>query len=200
MSVADAVKGIDAEAETDDKPVDPLERRHGGKAGHVFFGRPEPGFVTAQQDVGTPIDENNGIDAEVGNELPIGIPKRPDPGAGEGVDNGRPPAGVEPPSKCPFREVGIITGAAGANGGDTGEEPVVEIKPVEITEGKVGEVDIFALRAKTNGKGKPGIDVEAPTGTGNENTPSGAKPSKERRFEETVHKAIVRGSPKSFMD
>src|SRR5690349_15508977 len=184
MGVADAVKGIDAEAETDDKPVDAVERGNSGKAGHVLFGRPEPGFIAAQQDVGTPIDENNGVDTEVGHELPIGIPKRPDPGAGEGVDNGRPAAGVEPPGEGPFGEVGIITGAVGANGGDTGEEPVVEIEPVEVTEGEVGEVDVFALRAKGNGKGKPGVDIKAPAGTGNENTPSGAKPSKERRFEE----------------
>ncbi len=200
VGVADAVKGIDAEAETDNEPVDIIEGGNGGKAGHVLFGRTEPGFITAQQNVGTPIDEHDGIDTEMGNEVPIGVAQRPDSNARKGVHNGRPALGIEPPGEGPLGEVGIIAGAAGTNGRDTGGEPVIEIEPVQITEGKVGEVDIFALRAKGNGKRKPGIDIEAPTGPGNKNTPSGTKPSKERRLKETVHRAIVRGSRKSFMD
>ncbi len=42
---------------------------NGGEAGDVFDGGTEPGLVAAQQDVDTAVDERDGIDAKVVDQI-----------------------------------------------------------------------------------------------------------------------------------
>jgi len=63
--MAEAMKRVDAEPYAGDESLDPVQLRHGGEAAHVLGRSSEAHFVSAHEDVGPAIHEDNGADAQL---------------------------------------------------------------------------------------------------------------------------------------
>nr|WP_237748316.1 hypothetical protein [Nocardia brasiliensis] len=154
----------------------------------------ETGLVTAQQDVGAPVDQHQGIHAEVIDQRAIGRTQRTHPGHGEGVHDRRAAGARQPTRQAAFGKVVVITLGFRVHGRDTGGEPVVQRDTVEVTERQIRQVDPLAESLQRHGERQTAVHIETAARPGDEHHGSVAQAREQGWFDQAIqrHTTIMR--------
>lgn len=173
--------GVHAEPETGHESYrDLIESGHGGEARHVLLRCAQPVLVAAHQDVGPAVHQHDGVHAaQVLQQGPVGVPEGPDAGEREGVHRVGQVLEGEPAGESPFGEVVAADGGVRAYRRDVVVHPHVEVQPVQIREGQVGQVDLLAGRPQREGQRHTGVHVETAARAGDENPARVTQPGEE---------------------